>query len=141
MLQRYKEIDLGFLLGMGAWAIDVIMHAQMEGRSLWTELVRPQAAMLFYRVLFPAFALALGWSLWQKSKRERDFRRLAEILERFHHEIVGPAFLIHGKGELLLTRKDFHLSPAAQESLRFIYEKSQRIESVAKERLPLVTEK
>ncbi|PYX63289.1 MAG: hypothetical protein DMG74_17580 [Acidobacteria bacterium] len=38
--------------------------------------------MLFYRVVFLLFGLVLGWLLWQKNKRERDFRRLAEALKR-----------------------------------------------------------
>ena len=136
MLQRYKEIFYGLLLGLGASLIDLIMHAQMESRTLWTELIHPQPMMVFYRLLFIAFGLSLGWSLWQKSKRERDFRQLAEVLARFHREIVSPAFLMHGKLQVLMMREDFRLPPEAVEIIRFIYEQSQIIETAAKERLP-----
>lgn len=136
MLQRYKEIFYGLILGLGASVIDLVMHAQMEGRSLWTELIHPQPMMVLYRLLFFAFGISLGWSLWQKNKRERDFRKLAGILERFQREIVSPAFLIHGKLQVLMMREDFQLPPQAVEIIRFIYEQSQTIETAAKERLP-----
>ena len=140
MLQRYREIFYGLLLGLGAWIIDVVMHSQTEGGGFWAELIRLEGATLFYRLLFVAFGFALGWSLWQKSKRERDFRQLAEILNRFHREIGEPAFLIHAKLEVLLTREDFHLAPGAEEIIRFVYDKSQRIVSLSKERVPIETE-
>lgn len=136
MLRKYKEIFYGFLIGLGAWTIDAAMHAQSAGRSFWAELVWPQGVAMVYRLLFIAFGLALGWSLWKKNVREREFRRLAEVLERFHREIVGPTFLIHGKLEVVLTRKDMSLSPSAEEMIRFIYGQSQLILSLAKERLP-----
>lgn len=136
MLQRYKEIFYGLLLGLGASLIDLVMHSQMESRSLWTELIHPQPMMVFYRLLFIAFGLSLGWSLWQKNKRERDFRQLAEVLARFHREIVSPAFLMHGKLQVLMMREDFRLPPEAMEIIRFIYEQSQIVETAAKERLP-----
>lgn len=140
MLQRYKEVYFGLLLGLGAWVIDVAMHAHMEGRSIWAELVRPDLATLLYRSLFVVFGLALGWSLWQNSKREREFRSLFEIVSRFHAEIVNPAFLIHTKVEVLLTRDDFRLPPEAVSVIRYVYEQSQKIVSAARERLPAQTE-
>lgn len=135
-MQRYKEIFYGLFIGLGGWVIDAVMHVQMHGQTFWATLLWPEATALFYRLLFVAFGLALGWSLWKKNKRERDFRQLAEILQRFHKEIVSPAFLIHGKLQVLLTREDMRLSPAAEEIVRFVYEQSQIIQSLAKERLP-----
>jgi len=139
-MQRYKEIFYGLFIGLGGWVIDAVMHTQMHGRSFWATLLWPEATELFYRLLFVALGLALGWSLWKKNKRERDFRQLAEILQRFHTEIVSPAFLIHGKLQVLLTREDMRLSPAAEEAVRFVYEQSQTIESLAKEKLPMATD-
>lgn len=136
MLPRYKEIFYGLLLGVGATLIDLVMHAQMEGRSLWTELIHPQPMMVLYRLLFIAFGLSVGWSLWQKNKRERDFRQLAQVLARFQREIVSPAFLIHGKLQVLMMREDFRFPPEAMEIIRFVYEQAQTIETAAKERLP-----
>jgi hypothetical protein len=60
MFQKYKEIFYGLLFGIGAGIIDANMHARMERGSFWSELIRPQPAMIFYRVLFVFFGLALG---------------------------------------------------------------------------------
>jgi hypothetical protein len=139
MFKKYKEIFYGLLFGLGAWAIDAGMHARMENVSFWTALFQPQAGMIFYRVLVIFFGLALGWSLWQKNKREREFRQLAETLVRFHLEIVQPAFLIHADAEVLLAGEEMHLSPAALAIVRSVYDKAQSIVSLAKERLPAVT--
>lgn len=61
MWQRYKEVFYGLLFGVGASEIDVSMHASMEQQGFFTELVRPNPAMVAYRVCFIAFGLALGW--------------------------------------------------------------------------------
>lgn len=81
MLQKYKEIFYGIVFGLGAAIIDTVMDGRMEGHSFWDELVQHRP-MLFYRAVFLLFGLVLGWLLWQKNKRERDFRRLAEALKR-----------------------------------------------------------
>ena len=137
MLNRYKEIFYGLLLGIIACGIDVVMHSRMEGRSLWDEAFRFEAMPFVYRLLFIAFGLGLGFLLWTRNSRERDFRRLREIYERFHREVAEPAFLIHGKCEELLFLKDDELSPKAREFVRFIYDKARTIESLAKDRLSL----
>ena len=137
MLNRYKEIFYGLLLGFGAWLIDALMHAQAEGGSFWAELVHMHGGTLLYRLFFIAFGLALGWSLWTRSRREREFRRLAEIYERFHREVADPAFLIHAKCEELLWLDDSHLPAQPREMVRFIYDKARSIESLAKERLSI----
>jgi hypothetical protein len=137
LLNRYKEIFYGLLLGLGAWVIDALMHAREEGGSFWAELVHVHGGTLLYRSFFVAFGLALGWSLWTKSRREREFRRLAEIYERFHHEVADPAFLIHAKCEELLWLNDAELPAKARESVRFVYDKVRTIESLAKERLSI----
>ena len=137
MLNHYKEIFYGFLLGCGAWVIDALMHAREEGGSFWAELIHVHGGTLLYRLFFIAFGLALGWSLWTRSRREREFRRLAEIYERFHREVADPAFLIHAKCEELLWLDDTHLPAQAREAVRFIYDKARSIESLAKERLSI----
>jgi hypothetical protein len=82
------------------------------------------------------FGLALGWLLWQKNKREREFRDLSETLKRFHQEYEGPALLMHSKLQILLTRKDLHLSPEAEELVRFVYQKSQDLQALVRNKLP-----
>ena len=136
MFQKYKEIVYGLLFGVGAAVIDTVMHAQMTDRSFWIESVHPQPAMIFYRVLFLVFGLVLGWLLWQKNKRERDFRRLAETVEKFHRDLSAPALLMHTKLQVLLTSKDLRLPQEAEEVVRFAYERSKEIQALAKERLP-----
>ena len=92
---------------------------------------------MLYRSFFLVFGLALGWLLWTRNRREREFRRLAEIYERFHREVADPAFLVHGKCEELLFLDDNELPAKARESVRFVYEKIRSIESLAKERLSI----
>lgn len=135
MLNRYKEIFYGLLLGLGACGIDVVMHSRMEERGLWDEAFRFDVMPFLYRLLFIVFGLALGFLMWTRSSREREFRRLAEIYERFHREVADPAFLIHAKCEELLWLNEAELPAKARESVRFVYDKVRTIESLAKERL------
>jgi hypothetical protein len=134
MLQKYKEIFYGGLFGLGAGILDTVMDARMEGLSIGDEMVQHRP-MLFYRTLFIFFGLALGWLLWQKNRRERDFRDLSEILKRFRQEYGGPAILMHAKLQVLLTRKDLHLPPEAEGLVRFVYEQSKKLESLV-DKLP-----
>lgn len=136
MLQRYKELFYGLLFGLGASAIDVSMHASMEQRGFWTELFRPQGAMVAYRGAFIIFGLALGWLLWRKNKVERDFRSLLETAEQFRRGISTPAILIHTRLQILLTRGDLHLPPEAEEMIRYVYERSREIGVLAEEKVP-----
>ena len=135
MLQRYKEVFYGLLFGLGASLIDVFMHASMEQQGFWMELIRPQPIMVAYRVFFIAFGLALGWLLWRKNKVERDFRSLADTVERFQTGIREPAYLIHAKLQLFLMRNDLQLPGEAQEMVRYAYEKSREIGDLAQEKL------
>jgi hypothetical protein len=135
MLQRYKEIFYGGIFGFGVSAIDTFMDARMEGLSFLDEMVQHRS-MLIYRTLFILFGLALGWLLWQKNKREREFRDLSEILKRFRQEYEGPALLMHSKLQILLTRKDSNLSGEAEELLRFVYQKSQDLQALVRNKLP-----
>ena len=135
MLQKYKEIFYGGLFGFGAGVLDTFMDARMGGLSFWDELVQHRT-MLFYRTLFILFGLALGWLLWQKNKRERQFRDLTEILKRFRQEYGGPAILMHAKLQVLLTREDLRLSAEAEEIVQFVYRQSQDLQSLVKNKLP-----
>ena len=135
-MQRYKEIFYGLLFGLGASVIDSMMHASMEQQGFWTELLRPAPVMLAYRISFIVLGLVLGWLLWRKNKAERDFRGLAETLERLQRGIRQPALLIHAKMQVLLTRNDLHFPPDAEEMVRYAYEKSREIGALAEEKLP-----
>lgn len=133
MLERYREIFYGLLLGIGVEIIDVGMHAHEEGRSYWQELLQTQPATLFYRFLFMSFGLVMGWLLWMRNKRERDFRQLAETLRNFQRDIANPAAVVNAQLEVLLTRKDLQLDQATEEIVRSMYERSRQIVSLSKQ--------
>lgn len=135
MWQRYKEIFYGLLFGLGASAIDVSMHASMEQQGFLSELLRPNPAMVAYRISFIVFGLALGWLLWRKNKAERDFRRLAETLERLQRGVRQSAVLIHANMQLLLTRNDLHLPPDAENMIRDAYERMREIRALLEQKL------
>jgi len=43
---------------------------------------------------------------------------------------------MHAKLQVLLTRKDLHLSPEAEELVQFVYQRSQDLQSLVKNKLP-----
>lgn len=133
MLQKYKEIFYGVAFGVGAEIMDTAIDAHMEGHGFWDELIQ-HPTMLLYRSLYVLFGLVLGWLLWQKNKRERDFRHLSETLERFHQECGRNALLLHTKLQVLLTRDDLRLSHEAQELVQFAYQRSQELQTLVKQK-------
>lgn len=137
MLQKYKDIFVGLLFGLGAGAIDVHMHARMEQTSFWLQLIRPQPTMIFYRVLFLLLGVALGWLLWQKNARERDFRTLQAAVERFQHRVAGPVLLMHAELQLLLMKKEeYQLSPQVEAAVQSLFTKSKEVQAIARDVLP-----
>jgi hypothetical protein len=92
---------------------------------------------LVYRLLFIVYGLVLGWLLWQRNSRERDFRYLAEAFKRVRLECGKIAVLIHSNLQVLLTRDDLHLSHDAVELVQAMYQRSQELQAVVKERSPL----
>jgi hypothetical protein len=129
----YRELLFGVVFGVGACAIDVVMHARMSGRSLLEELIWPSPGMVFYRVLFLAFGVGIGLLLWQKSKREREARHLADLVRKLRHDIAAPATVIHTNVQLLLIQRASTASADTETLLRTIYEQSQRLQSVLRE--------
>jgi hypothetical protein len=136
MLQKYKEITYGVLFGVGAVIIDALMDAHMDAEDFSTALVGHRA-MLLYRLLFIAYGLIFGFLLWQRSRRERDFRHLAEAFKRIRLECGRIALLIHANMQLLLTRDDFHLPHEAEGLVRFAYERSHELQVIANEGLSI----
>ena len=135
MLQRYKELFYGVLFGLGAAMIDVFMHASTEQQSFGAELFRSGRAIAAYRALFIIFGITLGWLLWRKNKVERDFRNLLETVEQFRLDISGAALLVHTKLQQLLIRSDSSLSPEAEKIVRYAYEKSREMGTLAEKQL------
>lgn len=128
----YREILYGFLFGVGACVIDIIMHARMANRSALEELIRPSPEMLFYRMLFLTFGFVGGFVLWQMNKREREARRLSELLQQLRHEIAAPVTLIYANTQLLLTRREAPMPPDVESILQSIYEQSKKLQSVSR---------
>lgn len=132
MVSRYREVFFGLLIGLAASVIDVVMHARMHDRSFVEELIRPEMGMLFYRVLFLVFGVALGLLLWKTNQRERESRHLAEALDKLGREITAPAIIIHTQAQLLLTREHPALPPQVESAVRTIYEQSTQLQSLTK---------
>ncbi|HXE90828.1 MAG TPA: hypothetical protein VNK82_07695 [Terriglobales bacterium] len=133
MIGQYREVLYGLAFGLGASAIDIAMHVHLESHSVQEEVTGPHAWItLAYRGMFIVFGLAVGWLLWKKSQREREFRNLSELLKRLRREVGAPAVLMHANLQLLLTRDDLRPSGEAEKIVRFLYEQSQHIQSAIK---------
>ena len=133
MLERYREIFYGLLVGIGVEILDVGMHAHEEGRSYWQEAMQTQPATLLYRFLFLSFGVGMGWLLWKRNKRERDYRQVVETLRGFQRDVANPASVVNAQLEVLLTRKDLQLTQATEEIVRSMYERSRQIVSLTKQ--------
>jgi len=137
MLDEYKEIFYGFIFGLGAAILDTAIDAREGNHSMAAEL-SSHPGMLLYRLLFILFGLFLGWLLWQRNKRERDYRHLAESLNRFHEQCASQIVLLHAKLQILLTREELHLSPATEELVRSSYERTQELQTLVRDKFPSV---
>lgn len=129
MLKRYREIFYGFLFGIGAACIDMFTDAKMQGKQFWDV----SAGMTLYRMLFVLFGCILGWLLWRKNQRERQFRSLLAAMEKLRGQIGPPAVMIHAHTQSLLAKPGPRLPPDTEAVLRAIYEESQKLQSAAKE--------
>ena len=135
MFQKYKEILFGLAFGIGAVVIDTGMDAMANGNSLMDE-VAEHPAMLLYRAAFIVLGLALGWLLWQRNRRERKFRQLAEAVRRLQQECGTQALLLRSTLQNLLIRDDVHLSDAASQLVQQAYQKTQELQNIAEQKLP-----
>lgn len=134
MISRYREVLFGLVIGLVAVIVDVIMHARMQDRSFAEELIQPHIEMLFYRLLFLAFGVVLGWLLWKSNKRERESRYLAEALDKLCRDIAAPSIIIHTQAQVLLMRDHPALPAEVESALRTIHEHSTRLQSLANRR-------
>jgi|SRR6516164_3065371 hypothetical protein len=126
MLQEYKEIFFGIAFGIGAFVIDTAMDAAAEGTSYFGEL-SAHPTMILYRAVFILLGLALGWLLWQKNRREREFRRLREALQKLQRECGTQALLLRSTLQTLLTRDELRLSEDARRLVQNAYQMSQEL--------------
>jgi predicted histidine transporter YuiF (NhaC family) len=135
MFQKYKEILFGLAFGIGAVFIDTGMDALVDGNSL-TDQVAEHPGMMFYRAVFIVFGLVLGWLLWKRNRRAREYRQMAEMLHKIQQECGTQALLLRSTLQNLLIRDDVHLSDAASQLVRESYERSQELQKIADLKLP-----
>ncbi|HKD86400.1 MAG TPA: hypothetical protein VKB58_16750 [Terriglobales bacterium] len=121
MFQEYKEIFFGLFIGLGAAMIDIGMDAASEGYSYSTEIVA-HPSMMLYRGIFVVLGAGLGWLLWQRNRREREFRRLNEKLDKIQADCGRLGILLSSKLQAILTRDDLHLSEQAHRLVHEAYQ-------------------
>ena len=131
MLTRHREIFYGLVFGVGAALLDTLIDAIVQDKPYWDVPI----VMILYRFLFILFGLLLGWLLWRANTSEREFRSLQEQVQELRHKIGAPTFVIHTQALLLLGRDASQLSPEAQSMVRIIYEQSQKLQSIERERV------
>jgi len=137
MLQNYKEIFFGLAFGIAAVVIDTGMDAIAAGNSL-TDEIADRPAMMLYRAVFLLLGLGLGWLLWTRNRREREYRQLTETLRRLHQDLEKQTLLLRSMLQNLLIRDDVHPSEAASQVLQQAYEKTQELQRIAELKLPSV---
>lgn len=121
---NYKEVLFGAAFGVGASLIDVAMHSTMAHRDFMQELVHPEPSMALYRALFIILGTGLGLLLWQRNRRERDYRRLLRVLVELRSGVAAPSMLIHTNLQLLLTRHTEAVPEDVAGILRSSYDQS-----------------
>lgn len=131
MLRRHREIFYGLLFGFGAAVIDTFIDSTTQGMPFWDFSV----GMTLYRFCFVIFGLVMGWLLWRKNESERGVRLLQDQLQTLQKEIGAPITMIHVEAQLLLGGSRLQLSPEIQSVIRIIYEQSQKLQSIYREKL------
>ena len=121
---NYKEVFFGAAFGVGASLIDVAMHTTMSHRDFMQELLHPELSMALYRALFIILGTGLGLLLWQRNRRERDYRRLLRSFGELRSGVAAPSMLIHTNLQLLLTRHTEAIPDDVAGILRSAYEHS-----------------
>ncbi len=140
MLNHYKEIFLGLLLGLTMWVADALMHTMLplsetgHQPTLLEELLFPDDLQLITRLLFVGFAFFLGWLLWRSNQRTRAVRDLAQRMETFHQQTSIPASLIIEECNILIQSSG--LDGEALKVVKELRQHARQIESSTNE-LPL----
>ena len=127
---NYKEVLFGAAFGAGASLIDVAMHNTMAHRGFIEELLHPEPAMALYRALFVILGIGLGVVLWQRNRRERDYRHLTRALAELRSCVAAPSVLIHTNLQLLLAKHIDTVPDQVAAILRSAYEHSVSLQRV-----------
>lgn len=127
VLREFREMLYGGLFGLGAATIDIVMHARMHGQGLIQEIMHPGPGMTFYRALYFAFGIIIGWALWRSHKKERRFRlvlqQFCDIIDLFD----GHATVIYANAQALLLQETCMLPENATASVGVLYEHVQQV--------------
>lgn len=131
MFRRFKEIWYGAIFGIGTVLIDVSMHSRMSDRSFLDELMALHGEMVFYRLLFLSFGLALGWFLWRNNRREREFRELQDRFARFQHQLSPLLTVTYSRLQTALTHPESTLlSSEISKHLQMVHEDIRRLKTM-----------
>ena len=132
MFQKCKEILFGLAFGIGAVVIDTSMDAMADGNSFIDEMAE-HPSMLLCRVVV-VFGLVVGWLLWQNNRREREVRRVTEMLHKLQQECSTQGLLLRSSLPMLLMRADLHLTNVASRVLEETYARSQEYQRIAEQK-------
>lgn len=131
MFRRFKEIWYGAFFGIGTILIDANMHSRMSDRSFVDELTELRGEMVFYRLLFLSFGLALGWLLWRNNRREREFRELQDRFARFQHQLSPLLTVTYSRLQMALTHPESTvLSSEISKHLQTAHEDIRRLKTM-----------
>lgn len=125
-MSRFKEIWYGLLFGIGAVAIDLLMHSMAEGEPHDSEWFNP--TMLFYRVLFLGLGLTVGWLMWRSAERERKLRALEAEFARYRGSLAPLVTVAYARVQSLLTQ--VRAEGQARESLESLFRELQSLKGL-----------
>jgi len=133
VLNRFREILYGGLIGFVAAAIDIAMHARMADHGLVEELLQPQSGMTFYRMLYLVFGTGLGWMLWHRNGKERAFRDQLGQFRNLIDLFDGHATVIYTNAQMMLIRSANPPPEDAVKRVKELYDHMHKIRVMTNE--------
>lgn len=138
-IKCYKEIWFGFGLGLCAWLLDAVMHAELgadvHSGGLWAEVFAPHPTALIFRFFYLVIAVAFGVFLWRANWRERQLRALEQAVIRFQRQLDAPALRLLGSAGQLQNRNSVRLDETAGKLAAEITTDAALIDDLAKKYL------
>ena len=138
-IKCYKEIWFGFGLGLLAWLVDAVMHAELgaevHSNGLYAEIFSPHPTALIFRFFYLVFAVAFGVFLWRANWRERQLRALEQAVIAFQRQLDAPALRILGSVGQLQNRNSVRLDETAGKLAAEITTDAGLIDDLAKKYL------
>jgi hypothetical protein len=135
----YKEIWFGFGLGLAAWLVDAVMHAELgadvHSGGVWTEIFAPHPTALIFRFFYLVIAVAFGIFLWRANWRERQLRALEQAVIAFQRQLDAPALRLLVSVGQLQNRNSVRLDETAGRLASEITTDAALIDELAKKYL------